>query len=129
MDQVSRQAFVADDAPAPSAGYSQVVKVGNVVWAAGQAGLDPRTREYVAADIEGQTQQALKNLEAVLAAAGARLDQVVRVGVFLASLEDRRRMNAVYDSFFGNPPPARTTVGAVLPDGMRIELDAMAVVE
>lgn len=124
---MTRRAFTTPDAPAPSAGYSQVVRVGDVIWTAGQAGLDPATRRFVSSDIEGQTIQALRNLEAVLAAAGASLDRVVRVGVFLSDLDLRPGMNSAYAGFFGEPAPARTTVGVTLPEGMLIEVDAMAV--
>lgn len=122
-----RHAFDTSNAPAPSAGYSQVVQIGNVIWTAGQAGLDPQTRELVSPDIEGQTEQTFRNLEAVLKAAGTGLEHVIRVGVFLSDLSSRERMNAKYAEVFGDPPPARTTVGAVLPPGMLIEVDAMAV--
>lgn len=129
MQREAREAFITHGAPQPSGDYSQVVKLGQIVWAAGQAGLHPETRQYVSTEIEGQTIQALKNLEAVLSAAGAGLHQVIRVGVFLASLDDRSRMNTVYQGFFGQPAPARTTVGATLPEGMLIEVDAMALVQ
>ena len=126
---MTRQAFTTADAPRPSAAYSQVVRVGNVIYTAGQAGLDPNTREFVSAEIEGQTVQALRNLQAALEAAGVNLSQVARVGVFLADLSLRAQMNAAYEGFFGEPAPARTTVGVDLPDGMLVEIDAVAVAD
>lgn len=125
---MTRQSFTSVEAPAPSAAYSQVAQVGNVAWAAGQAGLDPVTRQFVSDDIAGQTRQALHNLRVALAGAGITLERVVRVGVYLADLDDRAAMNSVYEGFFGDPPPARTTVGASLPPGMLVEIDAMAIV-
>src|SRR5690606_3574431 len=124
---MTRRIFATADAPQPSGGYSQAVRIGNLVWAAGQGGFDPTTRKLVGDDIESQTEQTMRNLEAVLVAAGAGLDDVVRVGVFISDLDLRSRMNVVYAPFFGENPPARTTVGVDLPAGLLVEIDAMAV--
>jgi len=122
-----REAGFTSEAPAPIGPYSQSVRIGRVVHAAGQGADDPVTGTLAGADIETQTRQCLRNLEAVLAASGATLDDVLRVGVFLVDRSDFEGMNAVYETFFGDPPPARTTVYVALPGELRVEIDALAV--
>lgn len=118
------------DAPPPGGPYSQSTRAGSIVWAAGQGGFDPSTGELVGDDVASQTRRTLQNLEAVLAASGARLEDVVRVGVFITAPDDFAAMNEVYKTFFGSDaPPARTTVSVGLPGAMKVEIDAMAVVE
>jgi reactive intermediate/imine deaminase len=124
-----RQPGFTDQAPPPAGAYSQSVRVGGVVWASGQGGFDPATGELVGDDVGAQTRQTLANLEAVLAASGASLDDVIRVGVFITTPDDFAAMNEVYAEFWGDPPPARTTVSVGLPGNMKVEIDAMAVVE
>jgi reactive intermediate/imine deaminase len=122
-----REAGFTSEAPAPIGPYSQSVRIGRVVHAAGQGADDPATGTLAGADIETQTRQCLRNVEAVLAASGATLDDVLRVGVFLVDRSDFEGMNAVYETFFGDPPPARTTVYVGLPGELRVEIDALAV--
>lgn len=122
-----RQAGVTPDAPSPIGPYSQSARIGRLVHAAGQGADDPKTGRLAGADIEVQTRQCLRNLEAVLAASGATLDDVLRVGVFLTHRSDFEGMNAVYSSVFRDPPPARTTVYVGLPGELRVEIDALAV--
>jgi 2-iminobutanoate/2-iminopropanoate deaminase len=124
---VTREAGVTSDAPAPIGPYSQSVRIGRLVHAAGQGADDPATGRLAGPDITTQTRQCLSNLEAVLAAAGASLDDVLRVGVFLAHRSDFDGMNAVYRTVFREPPPARTTVYVGLPGELRVEIDALAV--
>lgn len=124
---MTRQAGVTSDAPAPIGPYSQSVRIGRLVHAAGQGADDPATGRLAGPDITTQTRQCLSNLEAVLAAAGASLDDVLRVGVFLAHGSDFEGMNAVYRTAFRDPPPARTTVYVGLPSELRVEIDALAV--
>jgi 2-iminobutanoate/2-iminopropanoate deaminase len=124
---MARQAGVTTDAPQPIGPYSQSVRIGRLVHAAGQGADDPATGELAGPDIDSQTRQCLRNLEAVLAASGASLDDVLRVGVFLVEEDDFEGMNAVYRSVFGDPPPARTTVYVGLPGDLRVEIDALAV--
>lgn len=124
-----RRAGSTDHAPAPVGPYSQSVRIANIVHAAGQGADDPATGELAALDIEGQTRQCLRNLEAVLQASGATLDDVIRCGVFLAHKEDFEGMNAVYREMFGVPQPARTTVYVGLPGELRVEIDALAVLD
>ncbi len=122
-----REIISTDKAPAAIGPYSQAVKAGNLLFVAGQIGIDPATGQ-LQEGIEAQTRQALLNLKAILEAAGASLEQVVRVGVFLQDLKDFQAMNAVYAEFFPQSPPARTTVQvAALPKGALVEIDAIAV--
>jgi 2-iminobutanoate/2-iminopropanoate deaminase len=120
-----RQGFTTTDAPKPVGPYSQSVRIGNTVAAAGQAGvlLDGSRRQ----GIEDQTRQTLENLAATLGAAGATLDDVIQVRVFLTEPENFAPMNEVYASFFSEPPPARTTVYVGLPAGILVEIDILAV--
>lgn len=118
-------------APQPIGPYSQAVVHGGMVYCSGQVPLDPATGKLVEGDVEAQTEQVLANLRAVLAAAGASLGSVLRTTVFLQSLDDFARMNAVYARHFtGSPKPARSTVQvAKLPLGAAVEIDVIAVVE
>jgi 2-iminobutanoate/2-iminopropanoate deaminase len=117
-------------APTPVGPYSPAVVVGNLVFVSGQAGRDPVTRE-IAADVEAQTEQTLRNIEAILKGAGSSLSRVVRCGVFLVDIKEFAKMNAVYARVFGSHRPARTTVEvSALPEpALRVEIDAVAVVD
>jgi reactive intermediate/imine deaminase len=118
-----------DQAPTPVAPYSQAVRIGNTVAAAGQAGVDRATGTFAGEDVATQTAQTFKNIEAVLASAGASLEDVIRVDVYLADMADFAAMNTEYAKVFTEPYPARTTVGVFLPAGMKVEITALAVVE
>jgi len=99
------------------------------VFCSGQVALDPRTGQFVAGGVAEQTEQVLKNLSAVLEAAGSSLDQVVKTTVFLADMKEFSEMNEVYARFFSEPPPARATVAAAgLPRDARVEIEAVALV-
>lgn len=115
--------------PAPVGPYSPGMAVGDLVFVSGQAGRDPRTGT-VALDVEAQTEQALRNIETVLQAAGSSLAHVVRCGVFLVDMREFPKMNEVYARVFGAHRPARTTVEVSgLPGaGLRVEIDAVALV-
>jgi 2-iminobutanoate/2-iminopropanoate deaminase len=123
---MTRQAISTPDAPAAIGPYSQAIAVGDLVFCSGQLGLDPGTGELVAG-VEAQAERALRNLTAVLAAAGAAWGDVVKTTIFLADIADFAAVNAVYATFMPDPPPARSTfaVGA-LPKGGRIEIEAIA---
>ncbi|MBC7187324.1 MAG: RidA family protein [Calditrichaeota bacterium] len=118
----------ASDAPKAIGPYSHaVISSGELVYTAGQLGIDPATGELVGAGIEEQTRQALTNLAAVLRAAGSGLDKVVKTTVFLADMNDFAAMNEVYGKFFTTDPPARSAVQvARLPKGARVEIEAVA---
>jgi len=122
-----KHTFLTSDAPQPIGPYAQAVSAGSFLFLSGQIALDPVTTTLVAGDIAAQTERVLKNLEAVLRAAGASLRQVVKTTVFLTDLNDFARMNEVYARFFPEEPPARSTVECRrLPRGARVEIDAMA---
>lgn len=122
-----REIISTEKAPPAIGPYSQAVKAGNLLFVAGQIGINPATGQ-LEEGIEAQTRQALLNLKAILEAAGASLDNVVRVGVFLQDLKDFQAMNTVYAEFFPHSPPARTTVQvAALPRNALVEIDAIAV--
>jgi 2-iminobutanoate/2-iminopropanoate deaminase len=115
--------------PSPLGPYSPGIAVGNLVFVSGQAGRDPNTGN-IPADVEGQTEQALKNIEAILVEAGSSLAHVVRCGVFLVDMQEFQKMNGVYSRMFDSHRPARTTVEVSdLPGpGLRVEIDAIAVI-
>jgi 2-iminobutanoate/2-iminopropanoate deaminase len=117
-------------APGAVGPYSQAVRTGNMVFTAGQIALDPATGKMLADDITVQTEQVLKNLTAVLEAAGSSLDNVVKCTVFLKDMAEFAAMNAVYGKFFAQNPPARSAVqAAALPLGARVEIEAIALVK
>ncbi len=116
-----------EHAPQAIGPYSQAVKSNGLVFASGQIPLDPATGEFVAGGIEEQTEQVLKNLSAVLEAAGSSLESVLKTTVFLADMQEFAAMNRVYATFFGDKPPARATVEASrLPKDARVEIEAIA---
>jgi 2-iminobutanoate/2-iminopropanoate deaminase len=116
-----------DNAPGAIGPYSQAIKANGFVFASGQVPLDPATGKMVQGGIGEQTERALKNLKAVLEAAGCSLDRVVKTTVFLADLGDFVEMNEAYGKFFGEHPPARSTVEVSrLPRDARVEIDVIA---
>ncbi|MBA2503446.1 MAG: RidA family protein [Pyrinomonadaceae bacterium] len=123
-----KQIVYTENAPEAIGPYSQAIVIGNFVFTSGQIPLDPRTGEFVEGGIAEQTEQVLKNLSAVLEAAGTDLSRVVKTTVFLADMNDFARMNEVYGKFFGENAPARSTVQAAgLPRNARVEIDVVAV--
>jgi 2-iminobutanoate/2-iminopropanoate deaminase len=115
-------------APQAIGPYSQAVVTDSMIFTAGQVALDPKTGEVVGRTTAEQTEQALKNLAAILRAAGAGLGDVVKTTVYLADMADFPQMNEVYAKHFGTHKPARSTVqAAALPKGVRVEIDAIAV--
>jgi 2-iminobutanoate/2-iminopropanoate deaminase len=113
-----------DRAAKPMGPYSQAVRAGGFIYVSGQGPVDPQGN-IIEGDIREQTRLALTNIRNILEAAGAKLEDVVRCGVFLADIKDFAAMNEVYTEFFPQNHPARTTVSAVLPGG-RVEIDALA---
>ena len=125
-----KQIIATDHAPRAIGPYSQAVRAGNLVFASGQISIDPATGEFVAGGVAEQTEQVLRNLTSVFAAAGVELNQIVKTTVFLADMEDFAAMNEVYGRFFGEQPPARATVQAArLPRDAKVEIEAIAVSE
>jgi len=123
-----REAVATRAAPAAIGPYSQAIKSTDLVFASGQLGLNPGTGK-LQEGVEAQTRQALANLAAVLEAAGAKLDDVVKTTIFLVDLGQFAAVNAVYATAFGEAPPARSTVQvAALPLGGLVEIEAIAVI-
>ena len=123
------RAVQTDDAPAAIGPYSQALVHAGLVFTAGQIPLDPATGDMVEGDVERQTEQVLRNLGAVLTAAGASFESVLKTTVFVADMNDFGAVNAVYGRFFGEHRPARSTVQAArLPRDARVEIEAVAVV-
>lgn len=118
-----------DQAPAAIGPYSQAMVAGGMVYCSGQIPMDPATGELTGGDVQAQTDQALRNLAAVLKAAGSDFDHVVKCTVFLQSMDDFAAMNEVYAKHMGDARPARAAVEvARLPRGVDVEIDAIAVV-
>jgi len=124
---VSRRSLESPSAPRPVGPYSQAVAAGDLVFCAGQIGLDPASGRLVAGGTVPELQQALFNLAAVLAAAGLGMEDVVKTTLFLVDLADGPTVNAAYGEAFRAPYPARSTVQvSALPAGARIEIEAIA---
>ncbi|MBC8248253.1 MAG: RidA family protein [Anaerolineales bacterium] len=125
---MKREVIATREAPAAVGPYSQAIRVGDFVFTAGQLAIDPATGKLVEGGIEEQTRQVLRNITAVLEAAGSSLDKVMKTTVFLKDMGDFKAMNGVYASFFANEPPARSTVEvANLPLGALVEVDTIAI--
>jgi 2-iminobutanoate/2-iminopropanoate deaminase len=124
---VSKDVISTPRAPAAIGPYSQAVRSGNLLFLSGQIPLDPATGQLVEGNISLQTERVLKNLAAVLEAAGSSLEKVLKTTVYLRDITEFGRMNEVYGKFFGEKPPARATVEvARLPRDSAIEIDLVA---
>ena len=124
-----REAVATDSAPKAIGPYSQAVKAGNLLFVSGQVPIDPATGALIEGDIAAQTHRVMRNLAAILDAAGASMDAVVRCTVYLADMDDFAAMNEVYGSYFTQPAPARATIQAVrLPKDARVEIDVIATI-
>jgi 2-iminobutanoate/2-iminopropanoate deaminase len=127
MSGARREAVSSEGAPKAIGPYSQAVKSGGFLFCSGQIPLVPSTGKIVEGGVEAQTEQVLRNLEAVLSAAGVTLRDVVKTTVYLVDLGEFPAMNGVYGRFFKDSPPARATVEvAALPAGARVEIEAVA---
>ncbi len=130
---MERTTVSTPDAPAAIGPYSQAVVValgtGKMVFSSGQIALDPKSGQMVAGDVAVQTHQVIANLRAVLAAAGAGPEHIVKTTIFLADMADFGAVNEIYGQLFTAAPPARSTVAAAgLPRNARVEIDCIAVV-
>jgi 2-iminobutanoate/2-iminopropanoate deaminase len=126
---MSKSVVRTDNAPAPFQGapYSQGIVFGDLVFVAGQLGVDPATGEVVEGGIGPQTERVMENLRAILEEAGSSLDNLLKTSIFLVDLGDFAAMNEVYARFLKEPFPARATVQiAALPSGARVEIEALA---
>ncbi len=127
-----REVIKTSSAPAAIGPYSQGIRVsaGKMLFTAGQVPLDPATGQMVAGDIKAQTRRVLENVKAILQAAGASLESVVKTTVFMTDLNEFAAMNEVYAEFFSTNPPARSTVEVrALPKGAKVEIETMAIIE
>jgi 2-iminobutanoate/2-iminopropanoate deaminase len=122
-----RQAISAPDAPKAMGAYSPAIKAGNLLFVSGQIPIDPATGELVPGDITAQADQVMRNLTAVLKAAGLSFEHVVRTTVYLTDMNEFAAMNEVYGRYLAAPPPARATVQVTrLPRDVKIEIDLIA---
>lgn len=125
---MTKRRIATSGAPAALGPYSQAIDTGGQVFCSGQVGIDPMTGELVAGGVKAEAQRALRNLGAVLDAAGVTYADVVKTTVFLIDIGDFATFNAVYADFFPDPSPARSTFAvAALPKGARVEIEAIAV--
>lgn len=125
---MNRRAISTAAAPAAVGPYSQAIATNDFVFCSGQVGLDPATGELVDGGLEAQTERAIRNLEAVLAAAGMKLSDIVKTTCFLADINDFTAFNAVYARLVPAPPPARSTFAVkALPKAALVEIEAIAV--
>jgi 2-iminobutanoate/2-iminopropanoate deaminase len=127
-----REIIKTSNAPAAIGPYSQGIRVpaGQMIFTAGQIALDPATGRLIEGDIAAQTRRVLENVKAILATAGATLENVVKTTVFMADLNEFAAMNEVYAKFFPSNPPARSTIEVkALPRGAKVEIETIAVVE
>lgn len=128
---MERESITTPHAPAAIGPYTQAIRAGGLVYLSGQIPLDPKTGQLVQGDVRVQTEQVMKNLEAVLSAAGTSFAKVVRATIFLADLSDFATVNEIYGRRFeGVAPPSRSTVQvAALPRGAKVEIDMIALAE
>jgi 2-iminobutanoate/2-iminopropanoate deaminase len=124
-----RQAVRASGAPKAIGPYSPALRAGNLLFISGQIPIDPTTGSIIGRDITAQTERVMRNIGALLEAAGLGFEHVVRTTVFLADIGEFAAMNDCYARFVGDPPPARSTVQvARLPRDVKVEIDAIAIV-
>ena len=124
---MNKQIIHSPQAPAPIGPYSQAVRAGDTLYLSGQIALDPATGALVAGDLVAETHQVMRNLQAVLQAAGLDFSHVVKTTIFLRDMADFGTVNTVYGSYLGDTPPARETVAvAGLPKDVRVEISMIA---
>ena len=125
--QEVKEKIATKDAPQAIGPYSQAIRGGGFVFCSGQVALDPATGTLTGNEVRAQTERVMKNLEAILKAAGTDFTKVVRTTVYLKTMNDFGAMNEIYASFFPAPPPARSTVEvARLPKDALVEIDVIA---
>ena len=122
-----REVITTDHAPKAIGPYSQAIRAQGLIFTSGQVAIDPASQQVIAGDVSAQTNRVLKNLDAILQAAGSSLDKVLRCTVFLKNMGDFAAMNEVYGRYFKQSPPARSTVEvARLPKDVLVEIDVIA---
>ena len=126
---MKREIVHTDKAPKAIGPYSQAIRTDSMIFAAGQTGIDPATGEVAPGGVEEQTRQVLTNLQNVIEAAGSSFKFVVKTTVFLRDMNDFAKMNAIYAEYFGENPPARSTIAvAGLPKNGLVEIEAIALI-
>ena len=126
---MQKKVVQTDKAPKAIGPYSQAIRTEAMIYTAGQTGLEPATGELIAGGLEEQTRQVLNNIRNVLEAAGSSLEHVVKTTVFLQDMNDFAKMNAIYAEYFGENPPARSTIAVVaLPKGGLVEIEVVALI-
>jgi 2-iminobutanoate/2-iminopropanoate deaminase len=126
---MERQVISTEQAPKAIGPYSQAIRIGDFIFCAGQAGLDPAAGNLVKGGIEAETRRVLQNLSAVLQAAGSSMSRVVKTTVFITNMDEFQKMNAIYAEFFPANPPARSTVQVSrLPKDACVEIEVIATV-
>jgi 2-iminobutanoate/2-iminopropanoate deaminase len=126
---MKREIVHTDKAPKAIGPYSQAIRTDSMIFAAGQTGIDPATGDLIPGGVEEQTRQVLTNLQNVIEAAGSSFKYVVKTTVFLKDMGDFAKMNAIYAEYFGENPPARSTIAvAGLPKGGLVEIEAIALI-
>jgi 2-iminobutanoate/2-iminopropanoate deaminase len=129
MTRLLKEQISSDKAPKALGPYSAGIRLGSLVFTAGQLGIIPASGDLASGGIEAETRQALENISAILLAAGTSMSQVVKTTVFLRDMNDFARMNAIYAEFFTAPYPARSTIQvAALPKNGAVEIEAIAVI-
>ena len=122
-----KEIIFTEKAPKPIGPYSQAIKIGNSLFISGQIPVDPKSGELVEGDIRAQTHQVLKNIKAIVEAAGGTLNNVIKVTVYLDDMDDFAEMNEVYSQYFSESKLARTTIEVSrLPKNVKIEIEAIA---
>ena len=122
-----RELLTTKDAPQAIGPYSQAIRANGFVFVSGQVAIDPATQQVITGEVAAQTERVLKNLSAILKAAGTGLEKVVRATVFLKNMGDFTAMNEVYARYFSSQPPARSTVEVSrLPKDVLVEIDVIA---
>lgn len=128
MASNQKQIILTAQAPQPIGPYSQAVRSGNFLFCSGQIALDPVTGQVSSPDVEGQTKRVMENVKAVLEAAGAQFQNVVKTTIFLKSMNDFPKVNEIYGTYFKENPPARSTVEvARLPKDVLVEVEVTAI--
>jgi 2-iminobutanoate/2-iminopropanoate deaminase len=127
LRRIMKKVIQTNQAPAAIGPYSQAIDIGPLVFCSGQIPLDPVTGQVLSGDVKAQTELVMKNIEAVLAAAGLNFKDVIKSTIFLTNMADFQTVNEVYGRFFPEQPPARSTVAvAGLPRGVNVEIEVLA---
>lgn len=122
-----KEIIYTDKAPKPIGPYSQAIKIGNLLFLSGQIGIDPKTNELVSGGIEKETRQIFENITNLLKSINADFSNILKVNIYLKNLDDFKKVNEIYQEYFKDNFPARTTIGGLsLPKNALIEIDVIA---